>query len=126
LKERIRNPFAHGGIENDGGSIFCHIPNVGAIPGNLSRIKKSARFRFIPVDTEDHASVCKLFDDVDYFLSKDQLATPCALADGGVHPAWDEHNLSEYARLNSSTTQEVEEFIMHWNRIQDMHDNMDY
>ena len=126
LKERIRNPFAHGGVENDGGSIFCHIPNVGAIPGNLSRIKNSARFRFIPVDTEDHTSVCELFDDVDSFLSKDQLAIPCALAEGGVHPAWDNHNLSEYAKLNSSTMQEVTEFIMHWNRLQDMHENMDY
>ena len=28
LKERIRNPFAHGGTENDRGSIYCHIPGV--------------------------------------------------------------------------------------------------
>ncbi|WP_271606235.1 hypothetical protein [Bradyrhizobium sp. CCBAU 11434] len=26
LKERVRNPFSHGGVENDGGSLFVHVP----------------------------------------------------------------------------------------------------
>lgn len=45
IKERIRNPFAHGGTENDRGSIYCHIPGVGTIPGNMSRTKNSAHFK---------------------------------------------------------------------------------
>jgi len=128
LKEKIRNPFAHGGVENDRGSTFCHVPYVGVIPGNLSRAKHSARFQFIPVDTEDHASVCELFDEVDALLCAESTGTaiPSALADGGVHPAWDKESLREYARLNQATFNEVDEYISHWNRVQDIHDNMDY
>lgn len=126
LKERIRNPFAHGGVENDRGSIFCHVPYVGAIPGNLSRTRNSARFEFIPVDTDDHASACKLFDEVDALLCAASMTIPSALADGGVNPAWDKDSLREYAALNESTSQDVEEYISHWNDVQDMHDNMDY
>jgi hypothetical protein len=126
LKERIRNPFAHGGVENDRGSIFCHVPHIGAIPGNLSKTKHSARFQFIPVDTEDHASACKLFDEVDALLCAKSMAIPSALADGGVHPAWDKNSLRKYAALNKATGKDVEEYISHWNHVQDMHENMDY
>ncbi|MGN4068044.1 hypothetical protein ACS0Y7_25840, partial [Burkholderia gladioli] len=73
LKERIRNPFAHGGVENDGGSIYCHVPNVGPIPANMSAIGKGVRFGFIPVDTEEHESACTLFDSIDEFLGSGDL-----------------------------------------------------
>lgn len=126
LKERIRNPFAHGGVENDRGSIFCHVPHVGAIPGNLSRTKHSAHFRLIPVDTEDHASACELFDEVDALLCAKSMAIPSALADGEVHPAWDKDSLRKYAALNKATSEDVEEYISQWNHVQDMHNNMDY
>lgn len=126
LKERIRNPFAHGGVENDRGSIFCHIPNVGAIPGNLSRTKKSARFRFLPVDNDEHSAACNLFDEVDALLCEGSLTNPSVLADGGVHPAWDKNSLRQYAELSSSTRELVEEYVSHWNDDQDRHENMDY
>jgi hypothetical protein len=39
IKERVRNPFAHGGVENDGGSLLVHIPTIGAMPANFTQIR---------------------------------------------------------------------------------------
>ena len=126
VKEKIRNPFAHGGSENDGGSIFCHVTSVGAIPGNMSGFKGSARFQLIPVDTEDNASICQLFDEVDAYLCSGQLAIPSRLADGGINAAWDASSLAQYAELNVAALPDVERYIDLWNAEQDRHDNMEY
>jgi hypothetical protein len=126
VKEKFRNPFAHGGTENDRGSIFCHVPSVGTIPGNMSGFKGSARFQFMPLDTEDHVSICQLFDELDAYLHAGQLEVPSRLADGGVNPAWDAASLVKYAALNTVAITEVEQYIKYWNHEQDRHDNMDY
>lgn len=126
VKEKFRNPFAHGGSENDGGSIFCHVPSVGAIPGNMSGFKGSARFQLTPVDTEDNASICQLFDEVDAYLGAGQLGTPSRLADGGINAAWDASSLAQYAELNAAALPDVERYIDNWSTEQDRHDNMDY
>ncbi|WP_186111475.1 hypothetical protein [Burkholderia gladioli] len=126
LKERIRNPFAHGGIENDGGSIYCHVPNVGPIPANMSAIGKGVRFGLIPVDTEEHESACTLFDSIDEFLGSGDLRVANALAEGGLHAAWDADHLRSYRQLQTATDDEVEAHILHWHDEQDRFENMDF
>ncbi|WP_186181782.1 hypothetical protein [Burkholderia gladioli] len=126
LKERIRNPFAHGGVENDGGSIYCHVPNVGAIPSNMSASGKGVRFGLIPVDTEEHKSACRLFDSIDEFLGSGDLRVANALAEGGLHAAWDADHLQLYRQLQNATNDEVEDYIHHWHDRQDMFENMDF
>lgn len=126
LKERIRNPFAHGGVENDGGSIYCHVPFVGAIPGNMSRTKRSAHFKWIPVEVEDFRSICELFDSVDSVLKSGPMEKPALLADGGVDPAWDGDQLKRYRKLLRGSRKALEAFVTHWNYERDRHDNMDY
>lgn len=76
VKERIRNPLAHGGVENDGGSLFFHLPHVGSVPANFTRYGKSARFSILPVGASDHHEICGLFDAVDKLLSTDTLGAP--------------------------------------------------
>lgn len=126
LKERIRNPFAHGGVENDRGSIFCHVPYVGAVPGNMSRTKHSAHFKWVPVESEDHESISQLFDEVDAVLQAGTLSKPALLVDGGVHPAWTSTELKLYRQLVRGQLSAVNHYVEHWNRDQDRHDNMDY
>ncbi|WP_186071814.1 hypothetical protein [Burkholderia gladioli] len=126
LKERIRNPFAHGGVENDGGSIYCHVANVGPIPANMSAIGKGVRFGFIPVDTEEHESACTLFDSIDEFLGSGDLRVANALAEGGLHAAWDSDHLQLYRQLQNATNDEVEDYIHHWHDEQDRFENMDF
>lgn len=48
LKERIRNPFSHGGVENDGGSLFVHAPSIGALPRELHEIQAKCPIQPVP------------------------------------------------------------------------------
>lgn len=61
IKERIRNPFAHGGVENDRGSIYVQLGSFGAVPANFSRARNSVRFNFRPIVAEDHAAMGGVF-----------------------------------------------------------------
>jgi hypothetical protein len=126
IKERIRNPFAHGGFENDGGSIFFHLPHVGAIPTNFSRFGNSVRFSFIPIEQETHADVCAIFDSLDELLTTGPLERPHRLMDAGVDPSYDEGHIKKYHAAISGTEDEFEEFLEGWSRAFMMHANMDY
>ncbi len=126
IKERIRNPFAHGGYENDKGALHVHIPTVGTIPGNITKFGKSARFSFIPVGANDHVLSCAVFDEVDKLLSTDYLAGPYRLMEAGIDPSFDEKSLQSYRNAISGGDEALERFIDHWNHMWERHTNMDY
>ena len=126
IKERIRNPFAHGGVENDGGSLFFHLPNVGAIPANFSKFGDSARFSFIPVEADDHAHCCAAFDQLDTLLRTGPFAKPHRLLQSGVDPSFDQETLASYAKAVSGDDEDLERFIDRWNHEWERHANMDY
>lgn len=126
IKENIRNPFAHGGSQNDGGSIFCHFPGITPIPGNLSHTRDSANFKWIPLDTDDHQTICQLFDDTDTALRSGPLERPSLLTDGGIHPVLTSEELAKYEGLCKGSIESVQTYIEYWNHLQDKHENMDY
>ncbi len=126
IKERIRNPFAHGGFENDGGSIFFHLPHIGAIPTNFSRFGNSVRFSFIPIEQEAHADVCAIFDGLDELLTTGPLERPHRLMDAGVDPSYDREQIEEYHAAISGTEADLEKFLDRWGHEFMMHANMDY
>jgi len=126
IKERIRNPFAHGGYENDKGALHVHIPSVGTVPGNITKFGKSVRFSFIPVGANDHKLSCAVFDEVDKLLSTDYLAGPYRLMDAGIDPSFDEESLQRYRNAISGGDEALKRFIDHWNQMWERHTNMDY
>ncbi len=126
LKERVRNPFSHGGMENDGGSLFVHVPSVGALPANFTGIKNSVRFNFYPMEKEDHGETCSLFDAVDGLLQTGPLAAAYELMDAGIDPSFDRASIARFGQVAASTLQERAAFIDRWHYEQDRHDNMDY
>ncbi|WP_313197178.1 hypothetical protein [Rhizobium sp.] len=126
IKERIRNPFAHGGFENDGGSIFFHMPNVGAIPTNFSRFGNSVRFSFIPIEQADHAELCAIFDGLDELLTTGALERPHRLMDAGVDPAYDQFYIKKIHAAVAGSDEDMEDFLERWSREWMMHANMDY
>ncbi len=126
IKERIRNPFAHGGAENDGGSLFFHLPQIGAIPANFSQFGNSVRFSFLPVDADDHAESCTVFDELDTLLCTGHLAGPDQLLKGGADPCFDARSLKQYADALAGGAQSVDEFIERWSQAWERHANMDY
>lgn len=126
IKERVRNPFAHGGVENDGGSMFFHLPTVGAVPANFSRFGKSVRFSHIPVGQDAHTGHCRVFDELDAVLSTGGMSRPHRLLDGGIDPSFDAESLQSYATAVAGTDEDVEQFIHGWSDMWMRHANMDY
>jgi hypothetical protein len=126
IKERIRNPFAHGGVENDRGSIYVQLPGFGAVPGNFSRAKYSVRFNFRPIMPEDHTAMCDVFDRLDEMLEAGDLALPHRLLDSSVDPMFDPETLVEYATAIKGGNEKVEEWIDVWSREWERHQNADY
>lgn len=126
IKERIRNPFAHGGMENDGGSLFFHLPNIGAVPANFSRFGDSVRFSFLPIAADDHTECCAAFDRLDALLSTGALKGPHQLMDGGVDPSFDAKTLKSYAKAVAAGEEAVNRFIERWSHDWERHANMDY
>lgn len=126
IKERIRNPFAHGGVENDQGSIFFKLPKIGAVPANFTRFGDSVRFTFLPIDADDHADSCSVFDALDTLLSSGDLAGPDQFLKGGVDPVFDALHTSEYARALAGGSAAIDDYIDGWSRRWEQHVNMDY
>jgi hypothetical protein len=126
IKERIRNPFAHGGVENDRGSLFFHLPTVGAIPANFSRFRNSVQFNFNPIGADDHDGACRVFDELDVALESGPLAGPHRLMTSGMDPAFDAATLAEYARTIAAGDDDIEQYIEHWAENWERHANMDY
>jgi hypothetical protein len=126
IKERIRNPFAHGGVENDGGSLHVHIPHIGAVPANFSKIRDSVRFNFLPVEHDDHQSACAVFDEIDRLLASGSLGPVFELIDAGIDPQFDGSMLATYARVIAASPEEREAFIAAWHHEWEKHANMDF
>lgn len=126
IKERVRNPFAHGGVENDGGSLFVHIPTLGAMPANFTRIRDSVRFNFIPVDKDDHGLACDVFDKFETMLRDGELAAAYSLVERGIDPSFAAEQLATYRELTEGDAEDRERWCEHWHHENDRHDNIDY
>ncbi|MBO9499540.1 MAG: hypothetical protein J7483_08805 [Novosphingobium sp.] len=126
IKERIRNPFAHGGVENDQGSIFFKLPKIGAVPANFTRFGDSVRFTVLPVNADDHADSCSVFDALDTLLASGDLAGPDQFIRGGVDPVFDALHTGEYAEALAGGSTAVEAYIDAWSSSWEQHVNMDY
>jgi hypothetical protein len=126
LKERIRNPFAHGGVENDGGSLFIHLPTIGALPANFTQIRHSVQFNLIPVEEDDHRSACEIFDSLDLMLSSGVLAAAQSFVETGIDPSFNAESLATYAEVGAEPPEERELYFQAWHDNNDRHQNMDY
>lgn len=126
IKERVRNPFAHGGVENDGGSLFVHIPTIGAVPGNFTQIRNSVQFNFIPVEQDDHGAACTVFDAFDQAIRGGTLAGAYSFIENGVDPSFSAEKLKIYKELAEGAVDRREAWLQHWHYENDRHANMDY
>lgn len=126
IKDRIRNPFAHGGFENDKGAIFLHFPTLGAIPANFTDFAKSSRFTLFPIESENFTEICSTFDQLDQVLSINHLWGIHRFVETGVDPSFDEVSLKNYAEAIIGGESDVERLIDRWGRAYEVHANMDY
>ncbi|MDX0537945.1 hypothetical protein GOC55_32295 [Sinorhizobium medicae] len=126
IKERIRNPFAHGGSENDRGSLFFHLPRVGAIPANFSGFGRSVRFTVVPIESHSHAEICRTFDELDALLETGALERPHRMIKASIDPSFDATAIKEYADATSGTDEDFEHYMDWWSKEWERHANMDY
>lgn len=126
VKDRIRNPFAHGGFENDKGAIFVHFPTLGGIPANFTDFGKSSRFTLMPVESDSFSAICSAFDQLDQALSNNHLWGIHRIMEAGVDPSFDERSLKGYSQAIQGDEDDVEALIDLWGHEFEMHANMDY
>jgi hypothetical protein len=126
LKERVRNPFAHGGTENDGGSLFFHLPRIGAIPANFTKFGNSVRFSLLPIEEADFDDTCALFDEVDAIIGAAPLARPLKMIEAGLDPAFNPESLAHYRGVVDSVDKDFEAHLDHMGEEWARHANMDY
>lgn len=92
VKERFRNPFAHGGFKKKGASLFFHLSGVGAIPASLSATEGHPDFGFEETTFQD---VCLLFDEFDSWLEQEGMPFAVKYAKSGLDIAFDAKFISE-------------------------------
>ncbi|XAP76898.1 hypothetical protein ABC955_09855 [Citromicrobium bathyomarinum] len=126
VKEALRNPLAHGGIKNDGGSFYFHLPAVGAVPANLSRYRDRVEFSFFPIPAGTHEETCKLFDDVDALLTTGEFELPNEFVRWGLDPQFDAKSVARYGEAIAEGPETVEALVDHLSREWEQHANMDY
>lgn len=126
VKNAIRNPLAHGGVENDGGTFHFHLPQVGAVPANLSRYRGRLELSFFPITAGTHDEACKLFDAVDELLTIGRFELPGEFVRAGIDPQYDAGSIAEYGEAIAEGSEATEALIDHLGDMWERHTNMDY
>lgn len=126
VKATIRNPLAHGGVENDGGAFYIHMPRIGAIPANLSRYRGRLRMSFFPIEDGNHTKICSLFDQIDALLEQGHLELPNEFIRCGIDPQFDSESVARYAEALTGGLEAVEALIERLGHEWERHTNYEY
>lgn len=126
VKETLRNPISHGGVENDGGAFHFHLDGIGAIPANLSRYSGGLKPSLVPIPEITHSETCTTFDQADDLLNSGNLKLPGEFISNGIDPHYDVESISQYRESIEEGEESVSQFIEAISRNWEMHANMDY
>lgn len=124
IREEWRNPLAHGGFLSGGGSLYFHLPRVGALPARLRRTPAGVKFGF-NLHSESFSEIVKFFDCVDDFLREGPLYFPMKWAESGLDVAFDDASRATYKTAMDSE-ERFNDFLQ-WSQYQwEIHANMDF
>ena len=123
IKETYRNPSAHGNFLKQGGSLYVHIPRVGAVPMHMSKSKDDIRYSFR--SEQELADVCSILDAVDAFLESSITSFGMIYVKSGAEVAYDTQSKKKYAvsMIDKAT---FEQFVDQVCREIDDNTNMDW
>lgn len=125
LRERYRNPLAHGGMNPGAKSFHFHLGGFGALSTRLGGSEPRS-FPDLRIGSKTFAAVCTTFDAFDTFLaahSKTEYGIKFAAA--GFDVAFDAASRARYQRAMESD-ESFEEFLDYMAWETDRHLNMDY
>jgi hypothetical protein len=125
LKEKLRNPLAHGGIEKNLGSFYFHVPHIGAVPSSLGRWRESIDHGFFPIPRDRFDEVRRVFDRADGLLNESRTGMGMKFVRSGLDVAFDAESRAKYA--DAMREEEIfERFVDKLAWEHDQHINMDY
>jgi hypothetical protein len=123
LREKRRNPIAHGNFQKDGKSLYFHFGSAGAISCAFSEPRPNS-FIFL-ADKDDFDNACALFDEMDEFIAESPLKFGLLYAKSGLNVAYDAESTARYHRAATSE-ESFNDFLAYESYIADMHTNMDW
>jgi hypothetical protein len=125
VSETYRNTYGHGGFDKDGGAIYFHVPEVGALPAPLTDVRDSPHFDLIPVGSLDFEELCALFDKVDEFWPPARSPASAYATPKRVDVHYDEHSRRRFAEAMESD-ERFEELLDHDLYVETMAMNTDW
>jgi len=127
IKERFRNFYAHGAFGKGGTSLFFHFPNIGAIPAQLSEVKKGPHFDFFPIQKDNFKDICRTIDDFEKWLKSEGpvFAMAIKFVESGLDVPCDKQSL-KIIRSAMASDKKLDALIQRYSYLWEMHTNMDY
>ena len=135
IKERYRNTLAHGNFQKNGGSMYVHMENLGAIPMLLTKSNETLRFSFsrlgeidfgfYGIDETVYRYICNTFDGFDSFLKTGITKYGMQYLESGLSVAFDNNSKQMYVSAMKSD-KEFKEFIEYKSYMHDRAVNMDW
>jgi len=125
LRERYRNPVAHGNFLKYGKSLFFHLPVIGATSSQLGSTVDKGTHSAIKIGATEFLKICSVLDYSDKFFETDSGRFGYRYAKSGLDVAFDQNSIHEYEEAMKSN-QSFEELIEKNSYIADMHANMDW
>lgn len=125
IRERYRNPLAHGYFEKAGASLYFHLPGLYAVPVRLSRFRDGLHYSFFPITAASLDEVCRVFDRADRMLKRGAPGKGFLFAKSGLDVAFD---VNSRARLQAacSSDKSLKEYIEWRAHADTIFTNMDW
>ncbi len=126
IKEHYRNILAHGNFQKNGGSMYVHMENIGAIPMLLTKSKGTFHFSFGHIGDLAFQDICDVFDKFDNFLEEHESAKyGLKYLKTGISVAFDIDSKKEYQTAMESDAS-FQEFLEYKSYLHDQAANMDW
>lgn len=119
VAERYRNTFAHGAFGRQGGTLYFHVPGIGALPALLTRVAEAPHYQFPgfgeqPLDD----SPFELFDKVDKWMREGPTREAFAFIESGLDLAFDAKTIGDLNKaIETGTFSEYLDAQAYWDMI---------
>lgn len=123
LKE-IRNKYAHGGFEKEGGSLFAHIKGVGAIPIEVPS-QPNEIFSFVLIRDVNYKEICEGIDKFEEYLYKSEWKRAIKIVEFITDMRFDTEYISEL-KMAITSDENLEYFLEKESYIYERTANMDW
>jgi hypothetical protein len=128
IAERYRNTYGHGAFGKDAATIYFHVPDVGAIPCNMTevstQVRKGPQYLLIPIGETDFTKVCEVFDGWEADIAAKLLWPAWTWIQAGLDVRYDAEFIQDVgtAIAEGQFPEFVERACSEWER----HANMEY